>query len=77
MTGIFKGFEPPSQPPENHAPNKLSIEIMASIEVLTSSYRKHHKLRFDEVLTHKQIADVLDGIRDVIYKKEGISKPRL
>lgn len=55
----------------------LNAEVLAAVEVWCVRYRKHNSIRIDTPLTHAQIQEILNDIRDVIYQHEGITKPKL
>ena len=52
----------------------LNIDIAEAIIMFCARYRMAHHILETEVLTEVQIDHLLSGIRDVIYKHEGINK---
>lgn len=62
-------------PPDmRHIP--LRGELVDAVIIMLAKYRGHYHLLDYEVLTHEQIEQVLDGVRDMIYQHEGILPPK-
>lgn len=53
----------------------LNIGIAEAVMMFCHRYRVGHNILETELLTEKQIDDMLDGIRSVVYKAEGV-KPK-
>lgn len=52
----------------------LSMSLIEGVIMFCQRYRMAHNILETEVLTENQIDHLLSGIRDVIYKHEGINK---
>ena len=63
-------------PPQDDGKGTLNAQVKESINLLIFRYRHYHQIPEWTVLTPAQIEDLLSGIRDIVYKHEGISKPK-
>ena len=66
---------PDSLPPKVPR-NTMNKEVVNSVVVLIDKYRQHNAIPNWKVLEHGEIDQMLEGIKDMVYRHEGIKKPQ-
>ena len=64
---------PPPAPVKRSGTNE---KVLEAIEMLLTRYRSVHRIPFDVTLSHKQIAEVVSGVRRAVYQYEGRPMPK-
>lgn len=72
---------PPNEPPEGDdmfepMPEPSKADVLDAISLITTKYRYHNKIAEWTPFTHAQIAEIVDSVRHMIYKHEGILPPK-
>lgn len=62
--------------PQDDGTGRLNAQVRDAVAMLTARYRHYKCIPEWTVLTHEQIDEILFDLRDLIYKHEGISKPK-